>query len=284
MIIVGGGSAGFVLLLFLVMLVVVPILLFRRAGRTAAGSGWTVQQWPPQAPRWEPPEQPVLPAVVPAEVSSLRDRLGHDVSTLEPGADPVARQALADAAERYSTASTLLERATSEAQLRTAWLAAVEGLTATRVVRERLGLDLGPPVPTLPASGALLREQARLDVGGRPISGSPTYAPGHSHWFPGGYYGGRPVPGGWYDVAFWPSALLLGGLGGWALGGLAAGTMYGDDLGVDAGGWDGGFDGGGGGWGAGGGWDGGGSDGGGGGGGGDWGGGGGDGGGGGGGW
>ena len=42
----------------------------------------------------------------------------------------VARQAMADASERLAMSSTLLERAESDAQLRTAWLAAVEGLAA----------------------------------------------------------------------------------------------------------------------------------------------------------
>ena len=88
--------------------------------------------------------------VHPVQVESLRDRLGHDVRTLEPGSDPVAQQALADAAERFTTCSLLLERATSQPELRTAWLAAVEGLTASRLVRVRQGLDPGPEIPLPP--------------------------------------------------------------------------------------------------------------------------------------
>lgn len=45
-----------------------------------------------------------------ADVESLYDRLGADVSNLAPGDDPVARQALADAAERYSATGALLAR------------------------------------------------------------------------------------------------------------------------------------------------------------------------------
>jgi hypothetical protein len=188
----------------------------------------------------------VLPPVNAADVSSLRDRLGHDVRSLEPGDDPVSRQAMADASERYSTASTLLERASSDAQLRTAWLAAVEGLAATRTVRQRLGLDLGPPVPSLPGSGEQLTRHARVEVGGRGHVGAPHYEPGRPHYFPGGYYGRQHIPGGWYDAPFWPSALVLGGLAGWTLGGLTAGAMYGEDLGYGMdGGLDGGLDGGG---------------------------------------
>lgn len=89
--------------------------------------------------------------VHPVQVESLRDRLGHDVQTLEPGSDPVAQQALADASERFTTCSVLLERAESQPELRTAWLAAVEGLTASRLVRVRQGLDPGPEIPLPPS-------------------------------------------------------------------------------------------------------------------------------------
>ena len=93
--------------------------------------------------------RPVAP-VHPVQVESLRDRLGHDVRTLSPGADPVCQQALADAAERLTTCSLLLQRAESDTELRTAWLAAVEGLTASRLVRVRQGLDPGPEIPLPP--------------------------------------------------------------------------------------------------------------------------------------
>jgi len=43
-----------------------------------------------------------------ADVESLYGRLGSDVSTLAPGDDEVARQALADAAERYNATGALL--------------------------------------------------------------------------------------------------------------------------------------------------------------------------------
>lgn len=107
------------------------------------------------------PSRPALPGparVDPAQVASMRDRLGHDVQTLTPGDDPVARQALSDAAERWSTCSLLLERARSrddaaavQGQLRASWQAAAEGLTSTRLVRRRLGLDPGPDIPLPPA-------------------------------------------------------------------------------------------------------------------------------------
>ena len=269
MIFVGGGGMGFLLvgivllllfsggdlfpLLFLAMFFGLPFLFMRSMIRSARRrtplmtGGWSgqvgyPQAYPPSRPQpsssWQPPQEPVLPRVSAADVSSLRDRLGHDVISLQPGTDPMARQALADASERHATASTLLERATTDAQLRTAWLAAVEGLQAAQVVRRQLGLDPGPPIPALPSTGPQLTARTHLDVEGRTYAGAPTYEPGHPHWFPGGYYGGRHVPGGWYDAPFWPAALVLGGLSGWAMGGLMAGAMYGDglDLGGDLGG------------------------------------------------
>ena len=70
-------------------------------------------------------------------------------------------------------------------------------------------LTLPVSVPVLPGSGPQLTRPARIDVEGRSYTGAPSYEPGRPHWFPGGYYGGRHVPGGWYDVPFWPSALVL---------------------------------------------------------------------------
>jgi hypothetical protein len=279
-VIVYGGSGGtglfFFLLMFVLFFVVVPAFFLRSARRSfegmqapyGHGAGRYPQQYPPQ------PVEPGSPQpVVAADVQSVRDRLGHDVRSLQPGNDPVARQAMADASERYATCSSLLERATSQDQLRTAWLAAAEGLHATRLVRERLGLDPGPAPALPPSGGAQLRQAGTVTVGGRPYAGAPTYQPGYSHWFPGGYHDGRYVPGGWYAEPFWPGSLVLGALSGYALGSLLTAGMYGGMLGgygdfTDAGwdggagvgdwGGDGGWDGGGG-WG-GGGWDGGGGD------------------------
>jgi len=134
-------GAASVLVLSLVLLVLLVVVLLSRspAARTAL---------------------PALafPQVHPAQVASLRDRLGHDVQTLTPGQDPVARQALSDAAERWSTCSLLLDGARSQqdgvavqGELLAAWQAAAEGLTSSRLVRQRLGLDPGPDIPMPPA-------------------------------------------------------------------------------------------------------------------------------------
>ncbi len=262
----GGVLPG---LLLFALFFVLPLLFLRSAVRRSTTGAGPPPQYRRPAVGWDVPREPALPPVAPADVVSLRDRLGHDVRTLDPGADPVSRQALADAAERLSTCSTLLDDARSDAQLRTAWLAAVEGLTASRLVRTRGGLDPGPEIP-LPPTGPQLQAPTRIDVDGRAHVGGPAYEPGRPHWFPGGAYQGRYVPGGWYDAPFWPSGLVLGGLGGFALGSLAAGSMFGDGWGdpygdgayddASGGGWDdasgGGWgdSGGGGGWGDGGGW------------------------------
>jgi hypothetical protein len=84
-------------------------------------------------------------------------------------------------------------------------------------VRTRAGLDPGPEIP-LPPSGPQLQAPTRIDVDGHSHVGGPGYEPGRPHWFPGGSYHGRHVPGGWYDTPFWPSGVILGGLGGFALG------------------------------------------------------------------
>jgi hypothetical protein len=171
----GGGGGGLLLLMFMTMVffVLVPVLFARSARRAVVLTspeplGWQRPQ--PQSSGWELPEEPAVPPVVKGDVVSLQDRLAHDVRSLDPGTDPVSRQALADASERYSTCSTLLERASSQAQLRTAWLAAVEGLTATRLVRTRLGLDPGPEIPLRPPDRGCSSPPAST------WAGSPTWA------------------------------------------------------------------------------------------------------------
>ena len=156
-----------------------------------------------------------------ADVESLYGRLGSDVSTLAPGDDAVARQALADASERYGATGALLSQADTPGEYAAARRTAVEGIAAARVVRERLGLDLGPDLPLPPATGPQLEAPTRVKVGDEEYDGSPSYAPGRGHYYGGGFLGGRQVPGGWYSAPFWETALLAsvlsGGLGGGGL-------------------------------------------------------------------
>jgi hypothetical protein len=149
-----------------------------------------------------------------ADVESLYARLGSDVQTLAPGDDAVARQALADAAERYNATGALMARADTDGEWAAARRTAVEGLTAARVVRERLGLDPGPEIPMPAASAPRLEQASRVQVGDQQFDGSPRYTPGRPHYFEGGYYGGRTVPGGWYATPFWQTMLLTSVLGG----------------------------------------------------------------------
>jgi hypothetical protein len=201
-----------------------------------------------------------------AEVLSLYDRLGADVSNLHAGDDPVARQALADASERYTATGSQLSRADTHQEYDVARRTALEGLQAARTARERLGLDPGPELPRIaPASGEQLNQPQELRVGDRTVQGYPEYTPGAPYY----YGGGGGYPGGWYSFPFWETVLLgsvlSGGLGGWGGGWGGGGYDAGYDRGYEAGqdsgqdsGADGGF-GGGGDWG-GGGWSGGGGD------------------------
>lgn len=204
-----------------------------------------------------------------ADVESLYNRLGSDVATLSGGDDQVARQALADAAERYNATGALMSQADTPGEFEAARRTAVEGLTAARVARSRLGLDPGPDIPAPPGSGPQLQAAERVKVGDQEYDGSPDYQPGRQHYYGGGTVNGQMVPGGWYAMPFWETMLigsvLAGGFGGFGGGYGAGGYERGYEEGVedagdarqgDGGGWG---DGGGGGWGGGGGgWDGGG--------------------------
>lgn len=153
-----------------------------------------------------------------AEVESLYGRLGSDVSTLAPGNDDVARQAMVDAAERYNATGALLSKADTPGEFAAARQTAVEGLVAARTARARLGLDPGPEIPLPPGSGPQLENRQRVQVGDQEYEGSPQYEPGRGHYFGGGMLNGRMVPGGWYGFPFWETMLmtsvLTGGFGG----------------------------------------------------------------------
>jgi hypothetical protein len=215
-----------------------------------------------------------------ADVESLYNRLGSDVSTLSAGDDAVARQALSDAAERYNATGALLAHADTPGEFSAARRTAVEGLTAARTARQRLGLDPGPEIAPPPGSGPQLTEAQRVRVGDQEYEGSPQYAPGRGHYYGGGFYNGQVVPGGWYAFPFWETMLmtsvLTGGFGAFGGGFGGGGYERGYEEGVEdsrdahSGGGDWGGGGGGGDWGGGGDFGGGGGDFGGGGGGGDW--------------
>jgi hypothetical protein len=74
-------------------------------------------------------------AALRAEVDSAQARLAADISNLEAGQDPMSRQAMADAGERYTAAGSLLSTASTAGELMVAKRIVAEGLTATRLVR-----------------------------------------------------------------------------------------------------------------------------------------------------
>jgi LPXTG-motif cell wall-anchored protein len=207
-----------------------------------------------------------------AEIQPYYDRLAADVGSLQPGGNATARQALADASERFNSGGSQLATATTVAQLGGARRSILEGLQATRTAREALGLDPGPELPPLVQSSApQLSEARQVDVGGQTVQGYPAYTPGAPYYFAGG--GG--YLGGWYSMPFWQTLLIAEALspgwgwgfgGGWGgYGGYGSGYDSGFDSGFDAGrdsaDQDGGWGGGGGDWGGGGGdWGGGGGD------------------------
>ncbi|MBA3524234.1 MAG: hypothetical protein H0T85_06725 [Geodermatophilaceae bacterium] len=146
-----------------------------------------------------------------AEVTSMYDRLAADVSTLDPGEDPVTRQALADASERYTSTGAQLSQADTEGEYAAVRRTAVEGLMAARTVRERLGLDPGPPIPPVEQPvGEQLTEAREVPVGDQTQQGYPTYTPGAPYYWRGGY----GVPGGWYRNRFWEGMVFGSALGG----------------------------------------------------------------------
>jgi len=186
-----------------------------------------------------------------AEAESLQSRLASDVSTLDPGDSPLCRQAMNDASERNNAAGGLLARAHTAAEMRVALRIVVEGLHATRVVREHQGLSLGPDLPDV-TSPATVTTPTPVNIGEQQITAHPEYHPQQPHYFGGGTIAGTPVPGGYYRTPFWKKAMMIGAAvaGGEMLGDLlggggdrdyGGGSGWGGDGGGDWGGGDGGW-------------------------------------------
>jgi uncharacterized membrane protein YgcG len=198
-----------------------------------------------------------------ADAQRWYERLGGQVINLHAD-DPAARQALADASERYNAAGGQLQQAKTVNQFALARESALEGLQYARAARVAMGLDPGPDLPPLASAqgvGQLTRER-EVSVQGHQYRAGPQPGPETPYYYPGGRVQGRPVPAGWYSTPVWKTAL---GAGAGVLGGMLIfdalfspgfGDMgYGDgyqdgfqDAGQDFGGDNdfGGFDGGGG--------------------------------------
>ena len=181
------------------------------------------------------------------------ERLGGQVLNLV-GTNDAAKQALADAAERYTAAGSQMDQARSAAQARGVTETAYEGLYYVRAARSAMGLDPGPELPPLPGQqrAGAVTEAREVDVEGHRYGASPNPTGRNTHYYPGGTVAGRPVPRGWYSEPWWRPALIGGA---WGVGSALlftslfsgmSGVAYADGFadGMAADGMDGGFDGG----------------------------------------
>ncbi|HEY7814235.1 MAG TPA: hypothetical protein VIC62_13420 [Nakamurella sp.] len=168
-----------------------------------------------------------------AEARRWVERLGGQVYALDPRDDPAAKQALADASERYTAAGSQVDQAKSVQQYRLAQQTAYEGLYYVRAARTSLGLDPGPELPPIPGqerAGAVTEERS-VNVEGRQYEASPTPGDATQHYYPGGMVAGRPVPRGWYSEPWWKPALVAGA---WGVGTyLVASTLFAGMAGVN---------------------------------------------------
>jgi hypothetical protein len=149
-----------------------------------------------------------------SEARRWAERLGGQVLNLQ-GTNDAAKQAMADAAERYTAAGSQLEQARSVAQCRQVTETAYEGLYYVRAARSAMGLDPGPELPPLPGQqrAGQVTSSRDVEVDGHRYSASPTPSDRTSHYYPGGVISGRPVPAGWYSEPWWKTALVAGAWG-----------------------------------------------------------------------
>jgi hypothetical protein len=207
-----------------------------------------------------------------ADARRLIERLGGQVLNLT-GTDDASKQAMADASERYTAASSQIDQATTVKQALLAKESAIEGLYYARAARVAMGMDPGPELESLTGqkSAGTVTEDRRIQFEGRDIEASPGPSERTPNYYPGGRVAGRPVPAGWYSEPWWKPALVAGawgvgsallfsslfsGMGGVGYDAQGFENGYGDGFqdGFDQGQLDGGQDGGdGGGWGDGGG-------------------------------
>ena len=207
-----------------------------------------------------------------ADARRVIERLGGQVFALS-GADDASNQALTDASERYTAASSQIDQATTARQAELAKESAVEGLYYVRAARTAMGMDPGPELESLSGqrTAGTVTEDRKIAFEGRDIEASPMPSERTPNYYPGGRVAGRPVPAGWYSEPWWKPALVAGawgvgsallfstmfsgmaGVGYGAQGfesgygdgyadGMAAGQDGGFDGGGEAGGWEGGGD------------------------------------------
>jgi uncharacterized membrane protein YgcG len=153
-----------------------------------------------------------------ADAQRWYERLGGQVLNLHAD-DPAARQALADASERYNAAGSQLQQAKTTRQFALARESALEGLAYVRAGRLAMGLDPGPDLPPLASAQGVgqLTQEREVNVQGHQYRAGPQPGTDTPYYYPGGRVQGRPVPAGWYSTPVWKTAL---GAGAGALGGL----------------------------------------------------------------
>ncbi|MDO3635078.1 DUF1542 domain-containing protein [Mycolicibacterium arseniciresistens] len=196
-----------------------------------------------------------------ADARRVIERLGGQVLNLS-GNDDASKQAMADASERYTAASSQIDQATTAKQALLAKESAVEGLYYVRAARVAMGMDPGPELESLAGqrTAGSVTESRSVEFEGREIQASPSPSQRTPNYYPGGTVAGRPVPAGWYSEPWWKPALVAGAWGvgsvllfsalfsGMAGTGYEQGFAQGYDQGAEGadGGDAGGFDGGGG--------------------------------------
>jgi hypothetical protein len=170
-----------------------------------------------------------------ADARRVIERLGGQVLNLT-GNDDASKQAMADASERYTAASSQIDQATTVRQAALAKESAVEGLYYVRAARSAMGMDPGPELESLAGqrSAGTVTEDRRINFEGREIEASPAPSERTPNYYPGGRVAGRPVPGGWYSEPWWKPALVAGawGLGSVLLFDALFSGMHGVDYGA----------------------------------------------------
>jgi uncharacterized membrane protein YgcG len=170
------------------------------------------------------------------------ERLGGQVMNLV-GTNEAAKQAIADASERYTAAGSQMEQARTIEQARLVTKTALEGLYYVRAARTAMGLDPGPELPEDPDArrAGRVTEDRRVNVDGEYFEASPEPGARTPHYYPGGRVAGRPVPQGWYSEPWWKPALIAGA---WGLGSvLLFDAMFSGMYGIpDAHAWESGYD------------------------------------------
>lgn len=149
-----------------------------------------------------------------ADARRVIERLGGQVLNLN-GTNEASNQALADASERFTAASSQIDQATTAKQAMLAKESAIEGLYYVRAARTAMGMDPGPELETITGqkSAGAVTEERKVQFDGREIEASPVPTDRTPNYYPGGRVAGRPVPAGWYSEPWWKTALVAGAWG-----------------------------------------------------------------------